>query len=92
MQLHAQAVSGAEGDRGEEFECLAGQDAQAIALGDGGQDENPLHHREVIADANARAVAEREVGAARQPLDQVIGPAPRDGMPRVYRTSAGRDG
>jgi hypothetical protein len=40
MQAHAEAVSGAEGDRGQELERLVGQDAQAIALGDGDQNED----------------------------------------------------
>jgi hypothetical protein len=37
---------------------MIGNHAQAIALGDGGQDELSLHHGEVVADTPALAAAE----------------------------------
>ena len=66
---------GPKRDRRQELERLAGLDLQAISPGDRGQDKHGLHHGEVVADADARPVAEREIGATRQPLDQVVVPA-----------------
>src|SRR5580698_6699596 len=57
---HAEAMSGTKRDRRQELECLAGLDRQAIPAGDRGEDKHSLHHREVIADADARPIAERE--------------------------------
>ena len=51
-----------------------GSTTQAIAPRDRRQDEHGLHHGEVVADADPRAVAEREVRATGEPLDQVVVP------------------
>jgi hypothetical protein len=74
---HAEAMAGTKRDRRQELECLAGFDRQAILAGDCGQDEHGLHQGEVIADADARAIAEREVSATWQALDQVVIPSLR---------------
>ena len=68
-------MSGAKGNRGEQIERLAGHQAQPIALGDRGQNENPLHHRKMIAYADARAIAEGKIGTARQSPSQIAVPA-----------------
>ncbi len=47
------------------FNRLAGHQVQPVALHDHGDDQGRLHEREVVANAQARAASEREVGEPR---------------------------
>src|SRR5207245_124341 len=47
---------------------LAGDEGEAGTLGESGEQKVTLHHGEVLADADAWACAERQVGVARELL------------------------
>ena len=60
-------------DRGRELKPLTWQEIDPKALRHGGEHHRRLHHGEVIADADPRAAAEREIGEARELL-RALGP------------------
>lgn len=61
-ELHRQVVGGAKRDRGLELEGLAREDLEFVRADQGRQDQDSLHHGEVVTDADAGASAERETG------------------------------
>jgi hypothetical protein len=73
--LDVEAVAGAESYGRERQYGLAGKEAEAELLGDGGESESGFHHGERISDALARAEAEREVGKTRDFFEEVAFPA-----------------
>lgn len=69
------AVTGAESDGGEWNDRVVREKGETKAFGDAGENEGGFHQREGVADALARAEAEREVGEAGYLLEQVAFPA-----------------
>src|ERR671916_564767 len=65
----------AEREGREHLDLLAGEEAQAEAAGDGREEEHGLHRGEVVADAEARAAAEGEVGVTWDARDGLFAPA-----------------
>ena len=66
---HTDAVARAEGDEGLQLHARrAGREVEPHPLGQRGHREVPLQQREVVADADARAGAEGEVGVPRERL------------------------
>src|SRR5262249_23929514 len=91
----AHAAARAEGHAGEEADRRFGRRVEAESLGGGGEDQLGFHHREAVADADARAAAEREVGEARQALLEIAQPAfglERRGVVEVARVAVDRPG
>lgn len=64
FESYPDAVAGAEGDGGERDYGMAFDQAEAVVLGDGGENEGGFHECEGIADALAGAAAEGEVSEA----------------------------
>ena len=65
MKLHHQRAFWAEGDFGLDLGGRGAEVDHAPALGYGGDGEDALHPGEGLADALARAAAEREVSKTR---------------------------
>ena len=61
------AVPGPQRDRRPRLDGASGTSRTRNALADRRQHQHRLHHREGVADADARPAAEREVGELRQP-------------------------
>src|SRR5215813_15519224 len=62
-------------DVGRGRDLLPWLQGEPKALSDRGQDQDGFHRREGVADALARASAEREVRKARETANEVAGPA-----------------
>jgi len=73
--LNVEAVARPESYGRERQYGVAGKEAEAELLGEGGEDESGFHHGERISDALARAKAEREVGETGNLFEEVAFPA-----------------
>src|SRR5215468_3289738 len=72
---HARARLRTQRDVGRGRDVLPGLQGEPKALSDRGQDQHGFHRRERVADALARAPAEREIREARQAAGEIAGPA-----------------
>src|SRR4051812_12289449 len=75
MQSHLNRLSGPQRHRRLNLYWSLGDEVQAKSLGHHRQHERRLEHRECVADADARAAAERKVRVLWQPAGEPFRPA-----------------
>src|ERR1044071_4541716 len=84
---HSHSMFRAQGDDGQGFHAVAGDEAHAPVACERGEQQDSFHPREPFADAAARASAEWKVGELRPGLFSFRRPALRVKARRVWTIS-----